>query len=318
MKNNTVVVASDMNYLWGVYLLIASMRCYGMDEPVLVYASNFTERAKKALEALQGVSIVDTPRKTRSQTCTKPDAMLLTETEYATWVDCDGFFTGNCSDLLIPDAPELFHIRLRGKVENELVYPGYGGEIPAHILECWQRDVGERREARYQAAFTANFIALHKSNRPFLERWRAQMQKVLPEGDSGVIDHRSEAYFHTDESVLTSLLCFSENPPQITPSYHMDKDPRRLYIHFGFNPKPWNGWAPESLRHFDAYMKIVDFVLEKHYPLPGPLPFFLQKKNKNWCRILRFPLMAVWKLKRLRKRLSVIYQKQKQAATQAH
>ena len=27
--SNTVVAASDMNYFWGVFLMIASMRCYG-------------------------------------------------------------------------------------------------------------------------------------------------------------------------------------------------------------------------------------------------------------------------------------------------
>ena len=32
MKNNTVVTAGDINYLWGIFLLIASMRKNGMDE----------------------------------------------------------------------------------------------------------------------------------------------------------------------------------------------------------------------------------------------------------------------------------------------
>lgn len=304
MKNNTVVIASDMNYVWGAFLLVASMRRCGMDEPVLVYASKFTDAAKAALNGLGGVTIIDAPEKRRSQTCTKPEAMLLADTDYMTWVDCDGFFTGNCSDLLIPDTPGEFHIRIRGKAENALVYPGLGGNIPQDILDQWQKDVGERKEPRLLTSCSPGVVSIEKGNRAFLERWRDQMYRVIPEGDTGVTDYRSKAYFHTDESVLTSLLSFMENPPPVTATYHMDKDPKRLYVHFGYNPKPWNGWAPQSLRHFDGYMEVIDYVLDNNLKMPGALPFFLRKENKSWCRILRVPLMAAWKLKRLHKRLA--------------
>ena len=36
MKNNTIVTAGDRNYLWGLFLLIASLRKNGMDEPVMI------------------------------------------------------------------------------------------------------------------------------------------------------------------------------------------------------------------------------------------------------------------------------------------
>ena len=36
MKNNTIITAGDRNYLWGIFLMIASLRRNGMDEPVIV------------------------------------------------------------------------------------------------------------------------------------------------------------------------------------------------------------------------------------------------------------------------------------------
>ena len=50
MKNNTVVTVGDINYLWGLFLLIASMRKSGMDEPVLVGAHRFTPEAEEILK----------------------------------------------------------------------------------------------------------------------------------------------------------------------------------------------------------------------------------------------------------------------------
>ena len=50
MKENTVVTIGDMNYLWGIFMLIASMRQNGMDEPVLVGGLNFTDEAIRLLQ----------------------------------------------------------------------------------------------------------------------------------------------------------------------------------------------------------------------------------------------------------------------------
>ena len=57
MKNNTVVTAGDRNYLWGLFLLIASMRKTGMDEPVVVGAYDFTPEAEAILTQLGDVTI---------------------------------------------------------------------------------------------------------------------------------------------------------------------------------------------------------------------------------------------------------------------
>ena len=39
--DNTICTAGDHNYLWGLFLLIASMRRFGMDEPVIVGTKGF-------------------------------------------------------------------------------------------------------------------------------------------------------------------------------------------------------------------------------------------------------------------------------------
>ena len=41
--SNTIVLSSDRNYLWGVWLLIASMRKNSMNEPVLVDGVDYTD-----------------------------------------------------------------------------------------------------------------------------------------------------------------------------------------------------------------------------------------------------------------------------------
>ena len=112
MKNNTVITAGDMNYVWGIAMLVASMRKSGMDEPVIVGGKNLSKDAVEMLERLGGVRVipVDTAR---SLTCMKPEIMLAADTDYITWVDGDGFFTGNCSSRLIPERPDEIHIRKR-------------------------------------------------------------------------------------------------------------------------------------------------------------------------------------------------------------
>ena len=96
MKNNTIVTAGDRNYLWGIFLMIASLRRNGMDEPVIVATQNFDSEAASVLNALEDVSLFPLDGFSRSLTCCKAMAMLRAETEYITWVDSDGFFSGNC------------------------------------------------------------------------------------------------------------------------------------------------------------------------------------------------------------------------------
>ena len=98
--NNTIVTIGDINYLWGIFLLIASARKAGMKEPFLVGCKRFTPRARQVLEGLGNVSFANLDDTTRSLTCYKPFTMLQAKTEFVTWADSDAFFTGNVSEIL--------------------------------------------------------------------------------------------------------------------------------------------------------------------------------------------------------------------------
>lgn len=311
MNSNTIVTVSDRNYLWGVFLLIVSMRKSGMDEPVIVYGAGYTERDCRLLEELGGVRIVPAAPTVRSLACSKADAMLLADTEYITWVDCDGFFTGNVSELLPPVSPDEIQIWMRDEEQNAYAFArhrfgGDGRSIPAAILEQWRKDVPGCRPdavpANLQTGSTCQF-ALHRSHRDFLEVWRDQMARVLPVGNVGVVDRRLPFYHQLDESVLNSLLCFLPGAPKVSPVYRLDKDPDALYVHFVCHPKPWAGWIPLSFRHYDRYLDVVDYAVASGLELPGPLPFSLRRKNRFLCRLLCRPVLYRYKFGRLLRKL---------------
>lgn len=290
MKNNTVVTAGDINYLWGIFLLIASMRKNGMDEPVLVGAYRFTPEAAAMLEQLGNVRIHHLDSTSRSLTCIKPAIMLLADTEYITWVDSDSFFTGNCSARLIPEHPGEIHIRKRSEQENPQAFRNYtcgedGHTIPATILDAWRSDVGERETPRNLQSCSACFLSVHKSARHFLKRWDEQMMKLLPAGNVGVVDRSLKFYHQLDESVLNSLLCFADCAPETAKTYRLDKDINERYVHFIGSPKPWRGWTPYSIRHFKRYTDVVNYALAAGFIRPADVPFPLNSAHETVCRL---------------------------------
>lgn len=305
MKSNTIVTVSNRNYLWGVFLLIVSMRRSGMDEPVIVYGSGFESRDERVLGALGDVRIVPVAPSVRSLTCSKADAMLLADTEYVTWVDCDGFFTGNVSELLPPPSSDEIHIRMRGEEENSLAFASHqfgsdGRSIPPEVLEQWRKDVpGALALPANPRSCSACLFSLPRSHRDLLEMWREQMAKVLPAENVGVVDQRSLFYHQLDESVLNSLLCFMPGAPKVTATYRLDKDPKALFVHFVCHPKPWAGWTTYSFRHYERYLAVVDYAVRSGLELPGPLPFSLRRKNRFLCRLLCRPVQYRHKFSRL-------------------
>ena len=77
MKNNTVITAGDRNYLWGIFLMIASLRQNGMDEPVIVGTKGFDPEAEAVLSQMGDVRFYPLDDFPRSLTCCKAQVMLL-------------------------------------------------------------------------------------------------------------------------------------------------------------------------------------------------------------------------------------------------
>jgi hypothetical protein len=291
MDNNTIVMASDNNYVWGVWLLIASMRMNSMDEPVLILAENYSENDIECLEQFGKVKIVErSETSVRNLTFSKPEAMLLADTEYITWVDCDALFYGNCSKYLAPE-PGFIHIRKRAYPENGIGFakfydPGEKpGPIPEKVLEIWRKDVGENQEPAFDTCSSACYISIPQEYRFILEKWREQIAEVMPEDNVGIVDKRSVAYFQTDESVLNSVLCFCNGAPKITPAFKLDKDPEAFFIHFNYQPKPWHLWNDYTIKHFDKTVAVVEWAVENNYKTPSKIPFSLKRKYRlfNHC-----------------------------------
>lgn len=303
MKNNTVTTIGDVNYLWGLFLLIASMRMNGMDEPVLVGTSGFVPEAEEVLLQLDGVRLLPLKPSTRSLTCRKPEIMLQADTEFVTWVDSDGFFHGNCSARLAPEHPGEIHIRKRSPDENPMAFRGRSGDesgrtIPSPILDAWRKDLGVASdvEPAILQSCSACFLSVSRDAHPFLEAWRDQMDKVLPQGDAGVVDRSLEHYHQLDESVLNSLLCFLPGAPRVAEEFRLDKNPDELFIHFVGVPKPWIGWPPSAIRHFLRCVEVVEFAQAQGWKLPGPVPYCLKRENHALCKALQIPVLLRQKI----------------------
>ena len=284
--DNTIVTACDRRYLWGAYILVASLRRHGVKDLIHVLADDFTSKDKVLLEQFESVKIISTDEKSHScMTTQKPDAILTADTELITWLDADLMAVGNIEPYFRSD-PTRFQIRLRGAEENQQLYAreyppsDTRGETPKHILECWRKDVGERAEPTTTTTVNACSFVLHRDHLPFIEKYKKQMLKVLPQ-DATLEDKRNPAYFMADESVLSSLFAFGEDAPEIT-EYMFDKDPQAFLAHFSQKPKPWNRWSHHVLKHYDSLMEVLRWVRESEYALPA-MPFSLNERNRIPC-----------------------------------
>lgn len=304
MKNNTVVTIGDANYLWGLFLLAASMRKSGMDEPILVGTQKFDDRCYRVLKQLGNVEFISLDHAERSLTCYKAEAMLKANTEYVTWIDSDGIFTGNCSELLPPPDDTQIHIRKRVKQDMPYAFPP---EFNLHeILPQWKKDV-ESFSGKTGAAVpaiedfcscSACSMSIARKQDDFLRLWNAMMMTHLPKVNIGVVDKTLRCYHQLDESCLNACLLFAPNAPKITETYQLNKDRNRLFVHFYGRPKPWIGWIPSSVRHFDATVSIVEWAISEKLELPSAIPFSLKRSHKILCTLGARPYELWHKIKR--------------------
>lgn len=312
MKNNTIVTAGDANYLWGLFLLVASARKSGMDEPILIGTQKFDARCDRVLKQFGDVTFFSMDHASHSLTCHKAEVMLEAKTEYVTWADSDGLFSGNVSSILPP--PDHAHIHARRRTPPEMP-----GAFPKpydlnEILPQWAQDVGtccsftedkiaseKQRAASLVGTFcsvSACFLSLPRDNDEFIRLWH-QMMMNLPKGNVGVVDKSLRCYHQLDESCLNACLLFAPTAPTLTDTYQMDKDLAHLFVHFCGRPKPWVAWVPSALRHYESTLATVDWAIEQKLELPTEkLPFALNHSHKTFCHF-NARLAELWyKIKR--------------------
>ena len=296
-RDNTIVTIGDINYLWGIFLLIASARKSGMDEPFLVGVKKFTPEAERVLTQFGGVEIVHLDGDRRSLACSKARVMLCAKTPFVTWADSDAFFTGDVSSILTPMDADKVHFRLRTPPEMPAAFKGHefgedGTRIPKAVLEAWRRDVadvaGEARETPlYDTSGSSSFCSLSlECHRRFLEIWDRLQSRVLPDRNVGVVDKSLLYYHQLDESTLNACLNFVVDAPRVQDEYKMNKERDRLFVHFIARPKPWEGWTKRAFRFFDEYVSVVEWAASQGLALPGPVPGCLKAKNKACMRML--------------------------------
>jgi len=281
--NSTIVTACDVNYLWGAFLLVASLEKAKVKSKIKVITHGFNQKETEFLEQFSNVTTISSRYETAKSVCTqKPEALFSADTDYITWLDSDCMVEGDISNFLEPEDRKM-QIRFRGSEENTTVFRDrYGkaekpGSIPATVQEIWCKDINDLKKCVISTSVLTNCFTIHKKDIEFIEFWHNQMEKVIGEEATGVYHKDSIAYFMTDESVLNSLLAFSSNAPEIG-GYPFDKIPGKKVIHFGMNPKPWEGWTLRQMNYYPLISSVINWCRENDIDLPA-IPDSLKQSN---------------------------------------
>ena len=234
------------------------------------------------------LEIANAPHSDRFFPMRKAEAMLIPATEYVTWVDADGFFVGNCSDMLAPTRKDGIHVRVRGVHEFEEFFqePGLSSPkdpsmgVPVEWARSWARDVGvpESTQPRINCGVSSCFLSVHRSQRLFLERWDRQITSVFS-GRRIRSFLKDGPYRLIDEPVLSSLLMYLSGAPTPT-EFQLDKREDKMFYHIVGVPKPWVWWSPHTWRFHDKVMDIIRWARERGFIEP-PLPLSLNP-DREW------------------------------------
>lgn len=300
--NTTVVTAGDQAYSWGVFLLVASMRRNGMRHPVVVGAMDWTDRMKNLVLPLGNVTIVDLPKSRQCVACQKPTMMAsdAVKTDWSCWVDSDGLFVGDCTEWLTGNDVDEVRIKRCNPPPSDFT---------PENLSIWKHDV-ERfwghslPESRYATRVQSGVILIHKKWHPFLARWAVQIKNVLP-SDVGILMKQGTAYHQTDESVLSSLLCFDTDAPRVSEAYKFDghTDKTRFYAHFGYNPKPWQMWNTYASRWREETFLTVEWLVENGFVKRNEIPLPLRRSWWPFYRCIAPAAPWVWRAIKLKRKL---------------
>src|SRR5579859_3524965 len=307
-SNFTVVTNCNRNYLWGAYLLTASLRYEKNPAAIHVIAYDFSPGEVKLLEQFENVRVVKPDNSNpRNLTNLKPLALLTAETEYIGWFDSDTMVIGDITKYWIPPNGS-FQSRFREAPKMSMTYrtkydPGeVTGGVPKRIMDIWCKDVGENQTAAIKTTCTADNFTFHRRHLDFIQRWYEQLNKIIPAEDQGVVNNTSFAYRQTDEEILNSLMAFSRCAPPVDGKYLLDKDPSAFVLHFGMLPKPWQGWQKRFLPYYDKVLGVVDWAKSAGYKTP-PIPPALERKNKGKYQFQAMRAQAVESAKNVARKI---------------
>lgn len=280
----TIVTACDSNYIWGAYILVASLAYYNVKTYKKVLGIMLSEEEAKLLSQFPDTEVVNSDRETDKSVCLmKPHAIFAAETDIVAWMDSDCIVTGDVTDL-VEVAPNEIQIRFRSFEENAGVYRNYYGKddekglIPDKVLNTWKEDVADLKSPQISTVCETNCFVINKVNLDFIDLWKSQMEKVIVDNNLQVYDKSSVGYFMTDESVLNSLMAFSSKALKVK-EYKFDQDKDKLLVHFGLNPKPWVHWTKRGLLHYDLVLEVVEWAKSQGYKTP-PIPESLLRSNR--------------------------------------
>lgn len=283
----TVVTACDANFLWGIFLLSASMRRHRVRARLQAHLFDFSDPQRALIEQFDHVQVfASVSQGVRNITCEKPAALVHADSEVIAWIDSDCLVTGDISPHL-QAAPGTIQVRLREPQEVAYLFrsryaPGETrGPVPAQVLELWQRDVAQRPAPAITQPCNACCFVFNRTELPFIRHWKSQIEKVIPVGDKGMFDDRNIAYFMLDEAVLSSLLLYAAAAPRVT-DYQLLDTASAGVIHWGGSPKPWVRWMLRNLKDFDAVVSTIEWAVAQGYRTP-PVPWHLRRGNRLFC-----------------------------------
>ncbi len=285
MKNPkvTIVTACDVNYLWGVFLLTASIHRQALPVRVLFCEVGFDEDNESYISQFPEVEVKplrrDDPYSLNNR---KAEAMLMANSDYVAWVDADCLVVDSIADFLIP-TNEQIQIRLRKPAENATVFERYyergekWGSIPINILKQWQRDVGDRLSPKFLTTCPSNCFIIHSRFLTFIEEWDNLIRKVVDSNIKSPLNRNDPTYWMTDESVLNALLLFSSKAPE-PGDFRLDNLKAGHVVHFIGSPKPWVGWNSRFLYCLPKIVELLEWLNSRGFRIPPIPPSFSKGK----------------------------------------
>jgi len=289
-KIPVAVTITDSNFFIAVFTLLLSLQFHKVRAKMHVLGVNLSEEEKRFLRQFPGTEIIEAnPDNPRSPTCRKGEAILAAarispEATHISLFDGDTLATGDITEHLCPDGETLFG-RWKTPAEDGKIFASryeageVEGGIPRQILQIWQQDVNERTTPMIHNTVCGGNLTVHRKVLGFIERWQAQMDRVLPTNTMAVHNSNSKAYFQQDESVLNSLLAFAHDAPTALPA-KLNIDPQAYVAHLGpNNPKPWVLWRPERLHYYPQVAGFYTWAKQQGYELPK-VPWTFQQRNK--------------------------------------